>query len=341
MGRDLRILIEEARTATGLNLVAARDVLSPQHVSYHALEERTEGAAHRAARKDAIGFFISRGYQVFPEGVGIDGVFTLADFLAVRKEEKRIVFVEILSDAGVTTETIARKRALQAHGELCFVIFVGKRKFNKDAVEKLKTEIEHYADVLLYYLDGYTGNFIGNDSRATVAYQTTREKGIRVEASAIEKRNKTIVAVRYLTRLYQNPTGVVISDTVPKDEEFFEEQYLSAFETLCRKRDAAVKETRTDPHITNFRAMRRKSGLKALTRDGELFAILKSERRDSAPFMPAEECDGTVAASDGTATNLYGVYEFNGMASGLASALLEVYREMGCKVELLASGDLL
>lgn len=318
--RDHRISLEEARAITGLRLSSARDAVSGAGVSYHELEIRTEGAAHKTARADAIRWFVSRGYHVFPEGVGVDGVFTFADFLAIQVETRRVVFVEILSDAGITPQTLARKRALQLHGGLCFIVFSGKKAFNRDAAETLKREIEAFADVLVYNLDAYAGNYITNDSRATVSFDTTRDLGIRIEVAIEDEKKATFVSVRFLTRLYQNPEGVPC-EVVPEDDGFFEEQFHRAFQILCRQFGARVKETRARAYITNFNAMRRKAGLKAFDGDGQLFAVLRSERRD------------TQQTTESPATNLYGCYEFPNRSTDIVDALLAVYRGLGCNIE--------
>ncbi len=93
------ITLETAKQITNLDLVSAREVRSDDGHSYHDMETESESKSHRIAIDEAIGFFRSVGYQIFPEGVGIRGVYTLADFLAVRSN--RTVFVEVISDGNI------------------------------------------------------------------------------------------------------------------------------------------------------------------------------------------------------------------------------------------------
>jgi hypothetical protein len=118
--------LERARALTGLDLVAAREVLSYDGQSYHEMEEEAESKSHHAARQEGIDFFCSTGYQIFPEGVGVRGVFTFADFLAIR--ENRFIFVEVLSDTNIKPETLRTKSQLQKYGELCFILFSGSKR---------------------------------------------------------------------------------------------------------------------------------------------------------------------------------------------------------------------
>jgi hypothetical protein len=71
------------------------------------MEELSESKSHRSAREEGIDFFCSAGYRIFPEGIGVRGTYTLADFLAVRGN--RTVFVEVLSDTNVNPETLQKK----------------------------------------------------------------------------------------------------------------------------------------------------------------------------------------------------------------------------------------
>lgn len=327
--RTLEISIDEARAMTGLKLISAGEVMSGDGTTLQTPEARPEGAAHRGARDAGVKWFTSRGYHVYPYGVGVAGDFTLADLLAVRHDERRIVFVEILSDRGVSAELILRKQQLQAHGELCFILFRGEREFDNAATERLRLEIGSRADCLFYYLDGSCGNFLAGDSEASVAFHTTREEGIRVEATVTEKRNVREISIRYLTRLYANPYGVTISDTVPSDYSLAEEQFLWAFKQLCRKKGAIVKSTRARPYKTDYNAMRRKSGLKAF-KGGELVGVLRIKSAHGLTRRGPKDFTNDVSADEAP----YGVYELSNADEDFTETLFDVFREMRCQVEL-------
>ena len=329
----LLISFNRARAMTGLDLVAARDMSFSGDISYHDAEDASESPSHKSAREEAVKFFTSRGYSVFPEGVGVRGTFALADMLAVREPRNRIVFVEVLTDFGVRPETIERKLQLQKHGEICFVLLHGKKAYQKTSVEELKRSIRPHADVLTCFLDGYHGNFIETGRFATVSYDTTRDQGICVEATAREARTKATVEFRFLTRLYPNPNGVLISDTVPPESVFLEEQFQSAFEDLCKKHGARIKFTRTNRHVTAIRAMRRKSGLKAVLPDGAHFGSVRSDYRGPAIDEPYQWTHHP-SARDVPGEHLFGVYELSLSVPNIVQSLIDLYAGYGLKVQV-------
>jgi len=122
----LTLTLAQARDVTGLDLVAATEVHGDQGKSYNEMEQESESKSHDSAREEAIRFFASLGYRLFPEGVGIRGIYTLADFVATKPN--RSIFVEVLSDTNVRLETLKRKAQLQQYGEVCFVLFSGTKR---------------------------------------------------------------------------------------------------------------------------------------------------------------------------------------------------------------------
>lgn len=271
------ITLEQARELAGLDLVSARDITADSGQSYHQMEDESESKSHLTARDEGIGFFASIGYQIFPEGVGVRGVYTLADFLAIRGN--RVVFVEVLSDTNIKADTIRRKRQLQSHGELCFILFSGTKRSNDSALVAAKREVQSWADVLYCRLDGYMGNRIKQTYHATISYDTTRENGIRVGLSFKQVGLKLAVSANFQTHLYENPRETLISYVVLSRSYLYEEMFLKVFQHLALKSGCEIRRTRGRPDITAFNAMRRKSGLKMIDAAGHVVASLTSEYR--------------------------------------------------------------
>jgi hypothetical protein len=272
--------LAEARRITGRDLVSAREIASEEGKSYHQMEEDSESRSHQSARDEGIDFFCSVGYQVFPQGVGVRGTYTLADFLAIRGN--RAVFVEVLSDTNVRAETLQRKAQLQQHGELCFVLFSGTKRADESNLVAAKHSIECWADVLYCRLDGYCGNRIEQTYKATVAYDTTRQNGIKVALAFERSGRKLAVSAKFLTHLLQNSTAIPRASPayfVGHLSHCYEQVYLEIFQELQSRIGSEIRFTSRHRNVTAIRAMRRKAGLQMIGSDGRVTARLKSEYR--------------------------------------------------------------
>lgn len=302
---DPIIEISEAKKITGLNLVSAKEVFSENGSSYHELEEQTESKSHDIAREEAIKYFRSIGYKVYPYGVGIAGIYTLADFLATNNG--RTIFVEVLSDSNIKSETFARKAQLQDFGELCFVFFSGTKISNENRLVGLKQEVRLWADVLYCRLNGWSGNFIQDSHRVTVAYDTTREKGIVLKAIFERAGRKLIVALKFQTHLYQNPTNTVISYPVLPRSYCYETIFLDIFKRIERisRRKIKYKSNKSDVII---RSIRQKSGLKMLGEDSRIAMRMKSEYRGEMKIDEPYSWTYHPSSRDLPVDDFYGVY---------------------------------
>ena len=331
--RNPVIALDRARQLTGLDLISARETATGSGPSYHDLEEDSESPSHKSARDEGIRYFSSIGYYVFPEGVGVRGTYTFADFLAIR--DCRIVFVEVLSDTNIKAKTLEKKAQLQAHGELCFILFSGTKRSEEAILKAAKRAIESWADVLYCHLDGYAGNSIGYSYRASVAYDSTRSRGIRVAvATEAMGKKKFLVSVKFLTHIYRNPPDTSISYHVLPTSYCYEESFLEIFQEFAQKLGGRVKFTRHRSK-TPFRAMRRSAGLKMVDSDGREIACLKSEYRGPAV---EEQYDWTYHPSsrDLPPDHIYGVFVIQkSLPDGLIN-LVKTMEEYG----LTLTGDL-
>ena len=275
---DPILSIEQARQLTHLDLVSGREIGPDDQHSYQQMEELSESKSHRSAREEGINFFCSVGYRIFPEGIGVRGTYTLADFLAVRGN--RTVFVEVLSDTNVNPETLQKKAQLQQHGELCFILFSGTKESNDPCLVAAKRLIETWSDVLYCRLNGYTGNRIEQSHKVSVIYDTTRHGGIKLALSFARPGRMVVVSVKLATPFYGNSTAMPRAfPAYPTGSISYRQEriFLEIFQEFGRRTNGAIRTTSRHPLDTAIRAMRRKSGLKMTASDKRVMASLKSE----------------------------------------------------------------
>jgi hypothetical protein len=334
------ITLADARARTNLELVSAKEINSEAGASYYELEEKSQSNSHRSAREHGVAYFSAIGFDIFPEGVGVRGVYTLADFLAIR--DSRTIFVEVLSDANILEETIGRKCQLQVHGEVCFIVFSGTKRSDEANLRQRKRALESRADVVYCRLDGYGGNSgIDQPFTASIAYDTTRSRGIRVEVS-FERAGRAITAsLRFLTHLYQVtldrqtylPTSI---------RNHYEQIFLTVFTGLSHRlghnipRASYYDTAFTGNDTPAYRAMRKKSGLRMNDSKARAVARLRSEYRGSAsPHIERELNDPF--SSRYSADDIVGVVEFDKPSAKALRGLITVIEEHGLKVEFDAA----
>lgn len=328
------ISLSEARKFTGLDLISAREIDSTLGQTYHELEGNSESKSHQSAREQGISFFCSLGYKVFPEGVGVVGTYTLADFVAVRKH--RTVFVEVLSDTNIKTEVLQRKALLQEHGELCFILFSGTKRSDKADLLASKQLIESWADVLYCRLDGFGGNRIERTYKATVAYDTTRDRGIRVALTFEQSGRKLLVSTNFITHLFQNPSRTPIAYTVLPRSYCYEEIFLEVFQAFASQTGQRISFTSRKRHVTAIRAMRRKSGLKSIGDDGCVASRLRSEYR-GPPVDEVYMWTYHPSSRDLPPEHIYGVFVLEDTGPDGLITLLSIMKEYGLQLEYNAS----
>ena len=155
------LTIEYLRKKTGIKLVSsAIPTFADSGQTYAALEQETESKTHREMRMHTITHFERLGYQIYPGGIGVEGVFTLADFLAFR--DGRVVFVECLTDAKARTLDIERKMQLKPFGEVCFVVVGGHGCPWENDSRKMPgvfQTLAREADVLTYHYGHWQNRF--------------------------------------------------------------------------------------------------------------------------------------------------------------------------------------
>jgi hypothetical protein len=326
------VSLAEARELTGLNLISSRDIRSEDGRTFFEMEEQSESKSHQSAKEHGVGYFVSIGWKVLPDGVGVRGTHTLADFLAIRTG--RAVFVEVLSDANVKVETLQRKAQLQKHAELCFVLFSGTKRSNEANLLSAKRAVSSWADVLYCRLDGYGGNFIDQAYTATIAYDTTRERSIRVAVSLERLGKKVLVSVRFITHLYPCALNVPAYNPTPL-RKHYEEIFLKLFGRLARQLGHRVMLTTGRPDITAFRAMRRSSGLRMVDSSGHVTARLRSEYR--GPTVGDHHIWDDPFSTEFSPDDVYGVYVLANPGAGEVETLLQEIEAFGLTVELEAN----
>jgi hypothetical protein len=163
------LTIEYLRERTGIKLVSSLiPTFRDGGQTYATLEQETESKTHREMRAYAIMQFHQLGYRIYPSGIGVEGIFTLADFLAFR--DGRVVFVECLTDAKATPQDIERKLQLKQFGEVCFVVVSGHGclwENDNRKIPKVFQTLAQEADVLTYFYGHWQNGFQKGIARLT------------------------------------------------------------------------------------------------------------------------------------------------------------------------------
>jgi hypothetical protein len=332
----LLISLAEAKARSGLDLVSADEIASGVGASYHEMEGQAESKSHRSAREHCIMYLSAIGYDIFPAGVGVKGTYALADFVAIRSS--RTVFVEVLSDANVVEDTIAKKLQLQTHGELCFVLFSGTKRSDETVLLNEKRALHARADVLYCRLDGYGAESgIEWPFAATVAYDTTRQDGIRVGLSFARTGRNVTVAVKLLTHLYR--TTLERQTYFPiSAQDHYEQIFLRVFNKLGHQlkcdipRGSWLDTASSGNNTPAFRAMRKAAGLRMNDGKGRAVARIKSEYR-GRPSASADRSFGNPFCNDLSLDDLRGVFSFERSPQHGVSELIAAIEEFGLSPE--------
>jgi hypothetical protein len=261
--------IDEAKELSKINLVSAKDICDEQGQTYDSLENLSESKSHEQARIESMFRFVNLGYYVYPYGVGVEGVFTLADFFAVRKDGRK-VFVEVLADGNVNEATLTKKAQLQKYAELCFVFLTGSKIADHWNIQAQKSEVEQWADVL-YCKYGRGNVSLINRKNVSINYDTTRDKGIVVNASFEKTGRKLEIILQFATHFYNkgNPPQTATYETI----------LLSVFKQMQHHPTRQIKyRSLSASKDIALRTMRQKSGLTMIENE-KVVIRLKSDYR--------------------------------------------------------------
>jgi len=261
---DHYVTIDSLREKTGTSFVAARDVIQiASGVNYQSLEYEVESRTHRLALERACNWFISIGYNVFPEGIGVEGEFTFADFLAIR--DNRIVFVECLTDYNTNKDVVAKKTVLSNYGEICFVLISSIKEFCSEQLSKEKMLIAQQADVLYFRSYGSKAEdclFYGK-SFPLVAFAVGAERKIYVELQFNNKKSVSIISIDFLIEQYCLIDDYPIFDNLYNSrEENCKDLLIETIHRISKLGQWEYKIPRKTSMLEN--AMRRKAGIKVL-----------------------------------------------------------------------------
>jgi hypothetical protein len=135
-----------------------------------------------------------------------------------------------------------------------------------------------HRDMMAQSYGGYSGNFLDRTYKATIAYDTTRQNGIKVALTFKRSGRKLIISAKFITHIYI--PEISEEGIPPRTFSSFSDSYgnifLQVFKLLATKMKGTVSASRDSLAL---RAMHRKSGLKMIAGDGHLLACLKSEYR--------------------------------------------------------------
>ncbi len=138
-----RITLSQLQKRTKHQLLSDQEALCNDRILGPTTVRRAERTRelryplHGRLRRAAIRYFLGKGWDVLPHGVGVWGANgALADFAIVKK--RRIVLVECLTPDWVTYQNAAKKRRLEKFFPLWFV--VEHPAVNRDALYKRRCE---------------------------------------------------------------------------------------------------------------------------------------------------------------------------------------------------------
>ena len=156
---------------TGIKLVVAKDVkthqLYPQRfwgntkfssskkmtpIDYDELQDRTQSSLHSEMVDSSVEYFLLQNYNVYKGGVGIEGMYTFADFVA--EKDGRLVFGECLTGTSLKKEdTLNKKMQLASYGKIFFTIPV--TALEQDRIANTFSKISHKHFVFLFFDVGF------------------------------------------------------------------------------------------------------------------------------------------------------------------------------------------
>lgn len=161
---DIRAIIRK----TGVKLIRARDVKTRQPypekfwgyakpspskkvkmkpVDYDELQDRTQSSLHTEMVNDSADYFLLQNYNVYKGGVGVEGIYTFADFIA--EKDGKLIFGECLTGTSLKkADTLNKKLQLAQYGKMFFVI--PKSALKQSQVSKAFSQISNQHQVFVF-----------------------------------------------------------------------------------------------------------------------------------------------------------------------------------------------
>ena len=116
-------------------------------IDYDELQDRTQSSLHAEMLESSVDFFLIRNYNVYRGGVGIEGVYTFADFVA--EKEGKLVFGECLTGTILKKpKTLNTKMQLAQYGKMFFVI--PKSALKQSQVSQAFSQISNQHQVFVF-----------------------------------------------------------------------------------------------------------------------------------------------------------------------------------------------
>jgi|GEM_PF-6590431 len=158
---------------TGVNLIRARDVKTRQlypekfwgyvkpspskkvkmkPVDYDELQDRTQSSLHTEMLNDSVDYFLLQNYNVYKGGVGVEGIYTFADFVA--EKDGKLIFGECLTGTSLNkADTLNKKLQLAQYGKMFFVI--PKSALKQSQVSQTFSQISGQHQVFVFFDVGF------------------------------------------------------------------------------------------------------------------------------------------------------------------------------------------
>ncbi|HUI28829.1 MAG TPA: hypothetical protein VLX91_01340 [Candidatus Acidoferrales bacterium] len=160
--------LKEARIRTGF------DLLSDDELSYWSWSTGSgsvrEGQRsmerkyplHRLIRRTALKYFKQHKWDIYPRGITVNGTGTCPDFAIFN--QRKIIFIECLTERFVETSNVKKKRGVEKFAEIRFVV-----------EEKPKNEFDSKRD-----FDGYINRVKRLARKCVVYWCNAKNRQIRI-----------------------------------------------------------------------------------------------------------------------------------------------------------------
>lgn len=117
--RRTRELLKPYEARTGRKIVLVEDLLK-SGAPRATFERESESTTHYHKIQEAIAVLRRQGFAVYPGGAGLDGIYSMADILAISPEGEPL-FVEVLTKASIKRGAHVRKLQLAKPVPFCFL----------------------------------------------------------------------------------------------------------------------------------------------------------------------------------------------------------------------------
>jgi hypothetical protein len=120
------VSLKEVRNRTGFDLIPDTKIYHydntgyPVNVRDSQRETERRYPEHKYIRQYSIRYFLDKGFDLYPRGIAIKGIYSSPDFAILQK--RKIIFVECLRAHRVYSDYTLQKRLVEEFAPIIFVV---------------------------------------------------------------------------------------------------------------------------------------------------------------------------------------------------------------------------